>query len=81
MRGKWCPLSKLIETNVIDTIKYLTTITDPPSILHVSGTSGFDGNGGNSRWRSLYYDGHNMILGGCSIISIHDDFTIDINEY
>jgi hypothetical protein len=40
LKGKWCPLPTLIEKNVADTIKYLTDIKDPPSVLIVEGTSG-----------------------------------------
>ena len=69
--GKWCSLTTLIERRVVDTIEFLTDVTDSPDILYVEGNVGYDGNGQNSKYRSCN-NGHHFILGGACLICIKD---------
>ena len=70
--GKWCPLETLLKRRVADTIEFLTDISDPPDILHIQGTTGYDGNGRNSVYRSFEKVCPTFILAGTCITSIKD---------
>ena len=71
-QGIWCPLSKILEKNIKDSIECFTDIQEPPDILHAKVNCGFDGNGQNAYFRSCK-NGTGFILGGCRIISIFDE--------